>query len=212
MNEAPPSRELFTKALRYVPTAVCIVTSYVDERPWGLTVSAFASVSADPPTILVCVNRATRTCWSIERSGVFGVSFLAEDQSAVAENGATPGVPKFFEAHTSDADAGWSTDWGMSVGSVESQTARQFYLSTDSASSPAVHGAYLHLNCALDRVVDAGTHAIAIGRVESVGDCGATGRPLLYHDRGFHALGPRLAGRVPVGTAPPATEGAPSWK
>jgi flavin reductase (DIM6/NTAB) family NADH-FMN oxidoreductase RutF len=202
------STSQFTAALRYVPSAVCIVTTYVDTRPWGLTVSAFASVSAEPPTILVCVNRRTRTCSSIETSGAFGVSFLSVEQCHIAEAGSAPGVPKFLEAHTSDAHSGYSEDYGLSIGSIESETARQYYWSSSDAASPAVYGAYLHLHCSLDRVVDGGTHAIVIGRVESIDDRGGEPDPLVYHDRGFHALGPRLADRNEQPLEPSATKGA----
>jgi flavin reductase (DIM6/NTAB) family NADH-FMN oxidoreductase RutF len=199
--------ERFTAALRHVPSAVCIVTTYVDTRPWGLTVSAFASVSAQPPTVLVCVNRRTGTCASIEGSGAFGISFLSESQRHVAESGAAPGVPKFLEAHTSDEHSGYSPDYGLSVGSIECGPARQYYWSSSRVSSPAVFGAYCHLDCSVERIVDGGdTHAIVIGRVEIVADRAPDGaRPLVYHDAGFHALGARLGDRaddIPLGATP----------
>jgi flavin reductase (DIM6/NTAB) family NADH-FMN oxidoreductase RutF len=187
----------FLTALRHVPTAVCIVTTYIDTRPWGLTVSAFSSVSADPPTVLVCVNRRTVTCASIELSGVFGVSFLSEEQRHVAETGAAPGVPKFLEEHIAEGNA-YSWEYGPSAGSVESESARQFYGASGGATSPAVHGAYCHFHCSVERIVDGGdSHAIVLGRVDAV-DLGSTEalRPLLYHDRGFHTLGARLAERT----------------
>jgi flavin reductase (DIM6/NTAB) family NADH-FMN oxidoreductase RutF len=190
------SPERFTAALAGVPTAVCIVTTYVDGRPWGLTVSAFASVSAAPPTVLVCVNRRTRTCSSIENSGAFGVSFLSEQQRHIAETGAAAGVPKFLEAHTADQHNGYSPEYGLSLGSIESETARQYYHSTSRASSPAVHRAYCHLHCSVERIVAGGeTHAVVIGRVDAIDHRGDGASPLVYHDRGFHALGARLAER-----------------
>lgn len=185
-------RERFIEALRRVPTPVCLVTSYVDLRPWGQTVSAFSSVSADPPTVLVCVNRRTVTCASIERSGAFGVSFLSEAQRLLAEAGAERGAPKFLERHTSEEHSGYSPEYGFSAASVECGPARQHYWSDAPASSPVVHGAYCHLDCSVDRVVDAGTHVVVLGRVDAVIDGTRQRRPLVYHDREFHALGPRI--------------------
>jgi flavin reductase (DIM6/NTAB) family NADH-FMN oxidoreductase RutF len=186
-------RERFTSALRRVPAAVCLVTGYVDLRPWGQTVSAFASVSADPPTVLVCVNRSTVTCASLEHSGAFGVSFLSEAQLPVAEAGSALGAPKFLEQHTSEEQMGYSPEYGFGAGSVECGAARQYYWSDAPASSPVVHGALCHLDCSVDRLVDASTHAVVIGRVDAIID-GETGqRPLIYHDRHFHALGPRIS-------------------
>lgn len=205
------SADHFAAALATVPTAVCVVTTYVGGRPWGLTVSAFASVSADPPTVLVCVNRRTRTCTSIETSGSFGVSFLSEEQRHVAESAAAPGLPKFLEAHTSDAHCGYSPEYGLSVGTIESETARQYYWSGSHAPSPAVYRAYCHLHCSLERVVDGGaSHAVVFGRVRSIDRTGDGSTPLVYHQRGFHALGARLADRrrrplEPTPTKGPAT-------
>jgi flavin reductase (DIM6/NTAB) family NADH-FMN oxidoreductase RutF len=198
------TQQEFTAALRYVPTAVTIVTSYVGGRPWGLTVSAFSSVSADPPTILVCVNRQTATCATIESSGAFGVSLLAEDQQHVAVQGAASGVPKFLEDHTTDEHAGYSPEWGLSVGGIDSESARQYYWTSSSIASPSVYGAFCHFDCSVDRIVDGGnSHAIVLGRVASVRDRGDSVRPLVYYDRGFHELGPRLADRSDAPVAPP---------
>jgi flavin reductase (DIM6/NTAB) family NADH-FMN oxidoreductase RutF len=163
--------EQFIAALSGVPTAVTIVTTYVEGRPWGLTVSAFASVSAAPPTVLVCVNRHTSTCASIERAGAFGISFLCDDQRRLAETSALPGVPKFLDDHVGVPAA-------------------------DAAMSPAVDGAFCHLHCSVERIVDGGdSHAVVFGRVAAIEDGGDCSRPLVYHSRGFHALGDRLADR-----------------
>lgn len=88
---------VYTDALRNVPSPVAIVTTEVSGRPWGLTVSAFCSVSADPPTILVAISRNTQTFRVIEESMTFGVSLLADDQFETAERAAQPGMPKFIE-------------------------------------------------------------------------------------------------------------------
>lgn len=92
----------FADALRNVPSPVAVVTTEVSGRPWGLTVSAFCSVSADPPTILVGLSRHTQTFRVIDETKVFGVSLLAEDQFKTAELTALPGVPKFLELDALD--------------------------------------------------------------------------------------------------------------
>lgn len=172
-----------------------IVTTYIDLRPWGQTVSAFASVSADPPTVLVCINRRTATCASLESSGAFGVSFLADTQRHVAEAGAAPGTPKFLEQFTPEQLSGYSPEYGLSAASIESGPARQYYDSQAPAASPVVHGAYCHLDCAVARIVDVGTHAVVIGAVEEIIEGEADQLPLLYHDRAFHALGGQVERR-----------------
>ena len=175
-----------------MPTSVTIVTTYIELRPWGQTVSAFASVSAEPPTVLVCINRRTATCASLESSGAFGVSFLADTQRHIAEAGAAPGTPKFLEQFTPEERSGYSPEYGLSVASIESGPARQYYDSQAPVASPVVHGAYCHLDCSIARIVDVGTHAVVIGAVEEIIEGEADQLPLLYHDRAFHALGDQV--------------------
>lgn len=76
---------------------VVLVTSRVAGRPWGMTVTAFASVSVDPPTVLVSLGSDTTSARAIAATGAFGVTILGRDQAALAQHGATPGEPKFLE-------------------------------------------------------------------------------------------------------------------
>ncbi len=175
-----------------MPTSVTLVTTYVDLRPWGQTVSAFASVSADPPAVLVCINRRTATYASLQNSGAFGVSFLADTQRHVAEAGAAAGTTKFLEQYTPEERSGYSPEYGLGVGSIESVPARQYYASQAPVTSPIVHGAYCHLDCSIARIVEVGTHAVIIGAVEAIGEGEGDQLPLLYHDRTFHALGDKV--------------------
>ena len=55
------ARRPFKHAMRRVPTGVTVVTSLKDGEPRGITVNAFASVSLDPPSLLICVNREARS-------------------------------------------------------------------------------------------------------------------------------------------------------
>lgn len=209
-SRAENRSELFTNALRRVPTPVTIVTTYIDLRPWGQTVSAFASVSAEPPTVLVCVNRRTATCASLESSGTFGVSFLADTQRHVAEAGAAPGTPKFLEQFTPEERSGYSPEYGLSVGSIESGPARQYYDSRAPATSPVVHGSYCHLDCSIVRIVDVGTHAVVIGAVDEIIEGNAEQLPLLYHDRAFHALGDQVEREINTRLMLGASPGLPN--
>src|SRR5215208_4814934 len=83
----------FTEAMSVLATGVVMVTNWLDGRPRGTTVSAFASVSADPPTILVSLGSATTSARAIDGSGSFGVSILGRHHRAAARQGSTRGAP-----------------------------------------------------------------------------------------------------------------------
>src|SRR5262245_27546130 len=95
-GESAPSSD-FVEAMSALPSGVALVTSWVGDRPWGMTVTAFASVSAEPPTILVSLGTETTSARAITATGAFGVSILAEEQLAVARRGSEPGAATFLE-------------------------------------------------------------------------------------------------------------------
>ena len=142
-----------------------MVTCWVDRDPWGLTVTACCSVSVEPPLLLVSLGRETLSATTIARTGLFGVSLLGETSVGTARFGSAPGQPKFVH---------------------------DFCLSHEHASersrTPVVAHALAHVDCALDRTIEAGDHVLHIGRVESV-LIQAEDRPLLYYHRTYHRLG-----------------------
>ncbi|MBV9736980.1 MAG: flavin reductase family protein, partial [Candidatus Eremiobacteraeota bacterium] len=79
------SPDAFKDAMRRFPTGVTVVTSVKNGEPRGVTVSAFASVSLEPPTILICVNREARSYLFISTSKIFCVNILSADQQQLAE-------------------------------------------------------------------------------------------------------------------------------
>ena len=153
----------FTESMSTLASGVVLVTSRVAGRPWGMTVTAFASVSADPPTVLVSLGADTVGAGAIGASGVFGVSVLARAQVCVAEYAAAPGAPKFLDEL------------------VESREL--------DSPSPAIADALAHLDCDVVDAVDAGDHVVFFGRVRRARR-GFGRDPLLYHDRDYSALGP----------------------
>ena len=80
----PVAAEEFRAALRQWASGVTVVTSRVGDVVHGMTVSSFASVSLDPPLVLVCANRGSRTNDVIARGGKFTVNILASDQQDVS--------------------------------------------------------------------------------------------------------------------------------
>ena len=97
----------FTDAMSTLASGVALVTSWVGDRAWGTTVTALASVSAEPPTILVSLGSVTTSARAITATRSFGVSILAEEQLAVACVGSAPGgrrrhplLPRLYRVST----------------------------------------------------------------------------------------------------------------
>ena len=83
--------------MRTLAAAVNIITSTHSGHRYGMTATAVCSVTADPPTLLVCINKATTTHNAISKSGVFCVNTLrAEDwELSTTFSGAQSGEGRF---------------------------------------------------------------------------------------------------------------------
>lgn len=160
----------FFASMGKLAATVCIVTSEVDGRPWGMTVTACCSVSASPPTLLVSLATVARSALAIAEHGEFGVCILGSVAIQSAERGASPGRPKFL-----DENPGHLID-GVS-------------------RMPCVAGTLAHLDCKVIQTVAAADHTIFVGAVQAV-TFPTEGSPLIYHSRQYHRLLPML-GVVP---------------
>ena len=144
--------------MRQIPAAVTVVTTSPDGRQ-GLTVTAVSSVSADPPQLLVCVNRETRSAAAISAAGRFGVNYLDADHVDLAR-----GVRRTRPTTTRNGSA-WP------VGS----TARPAPPCCRTRSSPST--------AAVVNEIHSGTHTIFIGQVTHIR--AHDGQPLLYQRGAF---------------------------
>jgi flavin reductase (DIM6/NTAB) family NADH-FMN oxidoreductase RutF len=151
----------FADAMSSLASGVVLVTSRVEDRPWGMTVTAFASVSADPPTVLVSLRSQSATARAIAANGAFGVSILSREQTEIAELGAAPGAPKYIDSLVEHRER--------------------------SSSSPAVAHALAHLDCHVVRAVEEGDHTVFFGRVQTAGRR-LGGAPLIYHARSYRSF------------------------
>jgi len=86
----------FLAAMSALASGVVLVTCNVGGRPWGMTVTAFASVAADPPTVLVSLRSDGTSAKAIVASRRFAINILADGQETVARRGSAPGAPKFL--------------------------------------------------------------------------------------------------------------------
>ena len=85
------SPERFRIALGAYPTGVTVVTAIGPSGPSGATANAVTSLSLDPPMMLACLDRGSRTLTAVRAQGRFGVNVLAAGQrvTTFSENSAT---------------------------------------------------------------------------------------------------------------------------
>ncbi|MEA3003523.1 MAG: hypothetical protein QOH81_2311 [Sphingomonadales bacterium] len=81
---APELADDFRQAMRRVASTVNVITICVGGTPMGITATAMSSISTDPPSLLVCINRTASMHGSMEDVSHFRVNVLHRDQEAVA--------------------------------------------------------------------------------------------------------------------------------
>lgn len=138
-------------------TGITVVTTRQGSQTHGITVSAVASVSLEPPTLLVSLNRQSSTCEAVSRAGHFAVNVLAENQLALARHFASKTPDKFSALSSGDTAHGW----------------REGIL-----GAPLLAGALAHLECRVTATSDVGTHRIFFGEVAAAE--ATEGLPLAY--------------------------------
>lgn len=156
------SSEDFRKALRHFPAGVTIVTIRTGEQVHGLTISAFASVSAEPPLIMVIIeNRHRAYPMLMEPEAVFAVNILGEDQSELSN--------RF--AWVKDEDRFALGSW-----------------SSAETGAPILTDALAWLDCRIHARYPAGSHTIFVGQVEASAVPQEEAPPLVYWNRGYRKL------------------------
>jgi flavin reductase (DIM6/NTAB) family NADH-FMN oxidoreductase RutF len=160
MNEIQPDD--FRNALRHFPSGVTIVTIRSGERVHGLTVSEFASVSAEPPLILIMIN-GNHQAHSLleEEDAVFAVNILGQDQAELSN--------RF--AWVKDQDRFAEGAWGQAT-----------------TGAPILENALAWLDCTILSRTQAGTHTIYVGEVKAVGVPRPDQDPLVYWNRDYRHL------------------------
>jgi flavin reductase (DIM6/NTAB) family NADH-FMN oxidoreductase RutF len=154
----------FRHAMGCFATGVTIITLDLEGEVHGMTANAFASVSLDPPLVLVCVDHTTRTHAHLHTKKRFGINVLCEDQRAISEYYARP-------ERTHDR--------------AEAETGARF--DRTQHATPMLHGALAYLECRLHSVQAAGDHTIFIAEVEDV--VVHDGNPLLFFRGRYRGVG-----------------------
>jgi flavin reductase (DIM6/NTAB) family NADH-FMN oxidoreductase RutF len=151
----------FKQGMRHLAASVTLITTRHGDQRGGLTATAVCSVSAEPPQLLICVNRTASAHDPIGKAGFFCVNILAPDHRKIAERFAgMDGV----EGDARFLDMG---DW-----------------STLTTGAPVLKGCPVSFDCRLVSKVDAGTHTIYIGEIVDI-TLDAAAHALLYCDGAF---------------------------
>lgn len=153
----------FKRALQHWASGVTVVTTKSKKTaPRGMTVTAFSSVSLDPPQILVCLNELADTGDGIRESGCFAVNLLRSDQQAISNH---------FAGGSSQEERFAHVTWHEGA-----------------SGAPVLDASLVSIECRVVDQVRAGTHWIIIGEVQEV-TC-REGDPLLYFKSAYRELTP----------------------
>jgi len=180
----PELASSFRLAMRQLASGVCLVTHGEGEARVGLTATSVSSLSVDPPTLIVCINRAASLYARLKRGDAFGVSVLGAQHAEYADRFAArtglTGAERFHEGEWIETHAG-------------------VLVLADALAT---------FECEAEEIIERHTHAIIVGRATS-----AAPRPndgaLLYWRGAYDRIGwsaeevSRVVGAAPRGSHPP---------
>lgn len=158
----------FRNAMALLGGAVSVITTDGTAGRCGFTASAVCSVTDAPPTLLVCMNRASQSNATFKANGALCVNVLAGTHQALSGAFANKalGMEERF------AQAAWHT---LATG------------------APAMGEALVNFDCRIEQVHEVGSHSIFYCAVQAIGQGGAR-EALVYFDRAYHRVQVPLAG------------------
>ncbi|MCP3392512.1 flavin reductase family protein [Bradyrhizobium sp. CCGB12] len=157
MTEIPVSSADFRGAMRHLTGGVSVITAGRGKDISGMTVTSVTSLSVEPPTLLVSINRDASSFSLIRRYGAFGVNILNADQLDAAERFAGKGGLK-------GADRFAGSQWVTSVSGV-----------------PLLVGALSAVDCEVEEIIERHSHGIVIGRVRDIRNSPRTAALAYWH-------------------------------
>jgi len=163
----PADQKSYREAMSRVGAAVNIITTTGREGDSGFTASAVCSVTDDPPTLLVCMNRTAKLNPTFKETRILCVNVLAPEHEELS--------PIF-----------------ASVG--ELPMSERFALATWrrlTTGAPALETAAASFDCTIDQITEVGTHSVFFCGVKAIRLGPAAG--LIYHGRAYHRIDPHAA-------------------
>lgn len=154
--------EALRLTMRLWSCGVTVVTTGTPEQRQGMTASSFTSISLEPPLVLVCLFKTTRTSQLIRETGFFGISILGSHQENISAQFAgytelPEGTDRFYNVETFTATTG----------------------------VPLLKDSLAWLECKIYGEHDGGTHSIFVGEVLATGRQENPAWPLVYHNRAY---------------------------
>jgi len=146
------------KIMGQFATGVTVVTTGGEAGLHGLTANAVASLSLDPPLVLVAVDKSALTLDYLKKNRCFAVNILRHDQEDISRRFATSG-PKDFS---------------------------DLKITTASTAAPILADCLAYVDCRVVDILPGGDHEIFIGEI--IGGKYVGGEPLLYHAGGYRRL------------------------
>ena len=153
----------FKAAMSHFVSGVTVVTTEHEGTPYGMTVASFASLSLNPPLVLICIEKSVKTHDALIASEKFGVSILGQEQGDLSGRFATKKIEDKF--------AGVAVTRGAELG------------------VPLLNGAICTLECKVHSQLPGGDHTIFVGEVVNVGIPAGDEAPLVYFRSGYRRLG-----------------------
>jgi flavin reductase len=139
-------------------TGVTVVTTDGKAGPHGLTANAIASLSLDPPLVLVAVEKRAHSLDYLTKNGCFAINILRVDQEEISRRFATPG-PKDFA--------------GLNI-------------ATAGTTAPILSDCVAFVDCRVVEILPGGDHEIFVGEIVAGEYHG--GEPLLYYAGGYRRI------------------------
>src|SRR6185295_18977117 len=172
MEQKPVDPGQFKIGMRTLAGAVNIITSMHAGHRYGMTATAVCSASAEPPTVLACINKLATTHGAVSKAAAFCVNvLLAEDwQLSSTFSGAQSGEARFKSGNWTKLATG----------------------------SPVLVDALVSFDCRVVKKMVHGTHTVFLGQVEQM-LLGQKGKPLLYSEGQYAKLAALTGEPLPEG-------------
>jgi flavin reductase (DIM6/NTAB) family NADH-FMN oxidoreductase RutF len=155
----PVDKAEFRRALGHFAAGVTVVTSRAEDGALaGITVTAFSSLSLEPPLVLVCIDKRAKIHDRLKLGGNFAVNMLRDDQELISRRFASSQGDQFQEI-------------GYSLGM---------------SGAPVLEDVISAVECRITSLLDGGDHTIVVGEVEA--SHVREGKPLLYFRGGYSQI------------------------
>jgi 3-hydroxy-9,10-secoandrosta-1,3,5(10)-triene-9,17-dione monooxygenase reductase component len=161
IDSAGTRPERFREVMGHFATGISVVTTFEDERPQGITVNAFSSVSLEPALVMVALDRRRFIAPMVRNAGRYAVNVLGADQQELSDCFAhapvSPGRDQFCGAPWQPGPTGL----------------------------PLIDDAIATLECTIVETFSAGDHDLFIAHVDSLQQHRRGVAPLLYYRRRY---------------------------